>query len=69
MAPGLLSRDDKHFSAKEKCDSSIFEMAMKCVAFLPEERINMMQVVATPHNIKVKVTAAAAGVNNRSSRP
>ncbi|KAL3638683.1 hypothetical protein CASFOL_016590 [Castilleja foliolosa] len=37
VAPGLLlSREDQHFSAHEQCVSSVFDLAMKCLAFLLE---------------------------------
>ncbi|XP_057785108.1 putative receptor-like protein kinase At3g47110 [Salvia miltiorrhiza] len=55
VAAGLLSREDPQFSAKLECVESIFELAMKCLAFSPEERINMMQVVAALHKIKDKI--------------
>ncbi|KAL6550447.1 hypothetical protein OROMI_020935 [Orobanche minor] len=42
-APALLSRGDRHFAAKEQCMSSIFELAVKCLAFSPNERINKHQ--------------------------
>lgn len=57
VAPGLLSRDDQDFDSKEQCVWSVFELAMKCVAFTPEERTSMIEVVATLHKIKHKVTA------------
>ncbi|XP_057785101.1 probable LRR receptor-like serine/threonine-protein kinase At3g47570 isoform X3 [Salvia miltiorrhiza] len=54
VAPALLSTEDPHFCAKEQCVLSIFDLAMKCLAFLPEERINMMEVVAALQKIKDK---------------
>ncbi|XP_057793099.1 probable LRR receptor-like serine/threonine-protein kinase At3g47570 [Salvia miltiorrhiza] len=56
VASGLLSRDDEDFSNKEICVSSIFELAMKCLAFEAAERINMVQLVASLNKIKAKVT-------------
>ncbi|KAL8481687.1 hypothetical protein ACS0TY_027995 [Phlomoides rotata] len=44
VAPGLVSRENRYFSAKEQCVSSVFDMAMKCLSFTPDERINMIQV-------------------------
>ncbi|KAL8482021.1 hypothetical protein ACS0TY_028251 [Phlomoides rotata] len=67
VAPGLLSSEDQHISAKEECVSSVFDMAMKCLAFSPDERIDMIQVVAALRKIKIKVTAAIE-VNNRTRR-
>ncbi|KAL3638684.1 hypothetical protein CASFOL_016591 [Castilleja foliolosa] len=58
VAPGLLSREDQHFSEHEQCVSSVFDLAMKCLAFLPDERIDMIQVVATLHKVKSKLIAA-----------
>ncbi|KAH6775006.1 hypothetical protein C2S52_012567 [Perilla frutescens var. hirtella] len=62
VAPGLLSRDDQDFDSKQQFVSSVFELTMKCVAFSPEERINMIQIVVDLHKIKAKFTAQ--GVNN-----
>ncbi|KAH6767779.1 hypothetical protein C2S52_018762 [Perilla frutescens var. hirtella] len=57
VALTLLSREDHHFSAKEQCVSSIFNLAMKCLAVLPEERINMIEAVAALQKIKTTVVA------------
>ena len=66
VAVGLLSRDDQYFESNEQCVSSIFDVAMKCVAFSPDERINMIEVVATLQKIKSKATAERVSpVNNR----
>ncbi|KAL8482017.1 hypothetical protein ACS0TY_028247 [Phlomoides rotata] len=67
VAPGLLSSEDQHFSAKEECVSSVFDMAMNCLAFSPDERINMIQVVAALRKITTKVTTAIQ-VNNMPRR-
>ncbi|KAL8482006.1 hypothetical protein ACS0TY_028236 [Phlomoides rotata] len=67
VAPGLLSSEDQHFSAKEECVSSVFDMAMNCLAFSPDKRINMIQVVAALRKIKTKVTTAIQ-VNNKPRR-
>ncbi|GFP81428.1 probable LRR receptor-like serine/threonine-protein kinase at3g47570 [Phtheirospermum japonicum] len=58
VAPGLLSREDQHFSAHELCVSSVFDLAMKCLAFSPDERINMIQVVAALHKVRSNLIAA-----------
>ena len=42
----ILKRDDEHFSLQEHCVKSIMELAISCCAYLPEERVNMMDVVA-----------------------
>ncbi|XP_057785174.1 putative receptor-like protein kinase At3g47110 [Salvia miltiorrhiza] len=57
VADGLLWRDDQHFESNEQCVSSVFDLAMKCLVFSPEERINMVQVVAALHKINSKVGA------------
>ncbi|XP_042033882.1 LRR receptor-like serine/threonine-protein kinase FLS2 isoform X2 [Salvia splendens] len=56
VASVLVSIEDEHSSAKLECVTSVFELAMKCVAFLPHERINMKQVVAALQKIKAKFT-------------
>ncbi|KAG8378350.1 hypothetical protein BUALT_Bualt08G0128200 [Buddleja alternifolia] len=58
VAPGLLTREDRQFSAKEQCVSSVFRLAMECLAFSPEERINMIQLVAALQKIKTKFLAS-----------
>ncbi|XP_047961856.1 probable LRR receptor-like serine/threonine-protein kinase At3g47570 [Salvia hispanica] len=58
VAPGLLSRSDRHFPANEQCVSSIFDLAMKCLAFSPEQRINMMQAAAALQKFRAIVEAA-----------
>lgn len=64
VAIGLLSREDRHFAAELECVKSIFELAMKCLAFSPEERINMMQAVAALQKFKGTVE----GIKKRQSR-
>ncbi|XP_057779471.1 receptor kinase-like protein Xa21 [Salvia miltiorrhiza] len=66
VAPGLLSRQDPHFSAMEQCVSSVFDLVMKCLAFSPDERINMMQVAASLHKFKVTLEAAKKRQSRRS---
>ncbi|XP_042034293.1 receptor kinase-like protein Xa21 [Salvia splendens] len=51
MAPALLSMEDEHYSAKEKCMLSTFELAMKCLAVSADERINMIEAAAALHKI------------------
>ncbi|CAA0809799.1 Probable LRR receptor-like serine/threonine-protein kinase [Striga hermonthica] len=53
----LLASDDQHFHAREECVSSIFCLAMRCLAVMPDERINMMETTATLQRIKAKVVA------------
>ncbi|CAA0809818.1 Probable LRR receptor-like serine/threonine-protein kinase [Striga hermonthica] len=57
MGPNLLTSEDQHFQANEECVSSIFGLAMRCLAVMPEERINMMETTATLQRIKAKVVA------------
>ncbi|KAG8378391.1 hypothetical protein BUALT_Bualt08G0132600 [Buddleja alternifolia] len=57
VAPGLLAREDQWFSANEKCISSIFGLAMECLAVSPEDRINMIETVAALQKIKTKLLA------------
>ena len=51
VAPALLPMEDKHFSAKVQCLSSIFELAMKCLAVSADERINMIEALSALHKI------------------
>ncbi|GER37846.1 leucine-rich receptor-like protein kinase family protein [Striga asiatica] len=64
LGPGLLSPDGPHFEARKKCVSSVFELAMKCTAESPDERINMVQAVAAVHNIRAELTKSTAETNN-----
>lgn len=64
MAIDLLSREDDHFPAKEKCVSSILELAMKCLAYSADERLNMKQTVATLRTIKSRIVAATRRPHN-----
>ncbi|CAA0829160.1 Probable LRR receptor-like serine/threonine-protein kinase [Striga hermonthica] len=57
VGPNLLASDDHHFQSKEECLSSIFGLAMKCLAVMPDERIKMMETTATLQKIKAKVVA------------
>ncbi|KAG8378351.1 hypothetical protein BUALT_Bualt08G0128300 [Buddleja alternifolia] len=58
VAPGLLTREDQKISTKEQCVSSVFRLAMECLAFSPEERINMIQIVAALQKIKTTFLAS-----------
>ncbi|KAG8364996.1 hypothetical protein BUALT_Bualt18G0057000 [Buddleja alternifolia] len=58
VAPGLLRREDRQFSAKEQCVSSVFRLAMECLAFSPEVRINMIQIVVALLKIKTRFLAS-----------
>ncbi|CAA0809904.1 Probable LRR receptor-like serine/threonine-protein kinase [Striga hermonthica] len=57
VGPNLLASEDQNFHAKEECFSSIFGLAMKCLAVMPDERINMMETTATLQRIKAKFVA------------
>ncbi|GFP81332.1 probable LRR receptor-like serine/threonine-protein kinase at3g47570 [Phtheirospermum japonicum] len=58
-APGLLTREqNQHIFAKlEECVSSILSLAMKCLAIAPDERINMIETVATLKRIKGNIVS------------
>ncbi|XP_042035969.1 leucine-rich repeat receptor protein kinase EMS1-like isoform X2 [Salvia splendens] len=51
ISPTLLSSEDRDFCAKEQCVLSIYELAMKCLATTPHERINMIEAANTLHMI------------------
>ncbi|XP_052203040.1 receptor kinase-like protein Xa21 [Diospyros lotus] len=53
MDASLIEQEDPHLSAKELCVSSVMQLAMDCVKDLPRERINMKDVVATLHKIRL----------------
>ncbi|KAH6776576.1 hypothetical protein C2S52_014137 [Perilla frutescens var. hirtella] len=55
--PGLLAREDGHFLEKEQCVSTIFDLAMKCLAFSPNERIKMVEVAASLKKIRATFLA------------
>ncbi|KAL0438012.1 UNVERIFIED_CONTAM: Receptor kinase-like protein Xa21 [Sesamum latifolium] len=59
VAPGLLARQDQYFSAKEQCVLSIFRLAMECLALSPEERINMIEMVAALRKIRATFIASS----------
>ncbi|KAJ4841832.1 hypothetical protein Tsubulata_045886 [Turnera subulata] len=52
----LLS-EEEHPSAKIKCISSIFTLAMDCVVEFPEKRPDMTEVLATLRNIRTRYVA------------
>ena len=41
----LLSREDKHFAAKEQCVSFVFNLPMECTVESAEQRINAKEIV------------------------
>ncbi|XP_042034612.1 probable LRR receptor-like serine/threonine-protein kinase At3g47570 [Salvia splendens] len=51
IAPVFLSSEDRDLCAKEQCVLSIFELAMKCLANTPHERINMIEAANTLQRI------------------
>ncbi|XP_042035004.1 putative receptor-like protein kinase At3g47110 [Salvia splendens] len=51
IAPVFLSSEDRDLCAKEQCVLSIFELAMKCLATTPHERINMIEAANTLQRI------------------
>ncbi|CAA0809800.1 LRR receptor-like serine/threonine-protein kinase FLS2 [Striga hermonthica] len=57
VGPNLLASEDQNFHAKEECFSSIFGLAMRCLAVMPDERINMMETTTTLQRIKAKFVA------------
>lgn len=57
VVPGLLSQGNGYYNEKVNCVSNIFDLAMKCLAFSAEERINMRQVVAALHRINAQLLA------------
>lgn len=48
----LFDREDEHFAAKQDCLLSITEVSLNCSADLPEERMNMKEVMAKLEKIK-----------------
>ncbi|XP_042033544.1 putative receptor-like protein kinase At3g47110 [Salvia splendens] len=55
FAPALLPARDRHFDKKMIGITSVFELAMKCLAISPDERINMIEAAATLKKIKETV--------------
>ncbi|KAK9283574.1 hypothetical protein L1049_011822 [Liquidambar formosana] len=61
----LLGRqDDVHFSTKMDCTLSVLDLALKCSAELPEERINIKDVLTTLNKIKIKFQMSIARTRN-----
>ncbi|XWS08036.1 hypothetical protein CRYUN_Cryun41cG0042900 [Craigia yunnanensis] len=56
MAPdsSLVQKEDEYFVIKANCISSIMELALDCLAELPEDRLDMKNVVSMLKNIKTK---------------
>ncbi|KAJ4718181.1 Receptor-like protein kinase [Melia azedarach] len=48
----LLRRDDEHFAAKERCVSSVLNLAIMCTAESPENRINAKDIVTRLSKIR-----------------
>ncbi|XP_042034890.1 putative receptor-like protein kinase At3g47110 [Salvia splendens] len=57
VASTLLSTEDQHYSAKEQCLLSIFQLAMKCLAVSADDRINMIEAAAGLHRIYTTIAA------------
>ncbi|XP_042033012.1 receptor kinase-like protein Xa21 isoform X2 [Salvia splendens] len=55
LAPALLPEQDRNFDMKMNWLTSVFELAMKCLAISPSERINMIEAAATLKKIKAKI--------------
>ncbi|KAL3641346.1 hypothetical protein CASFOL_016314 [Castilleja foliolosa] len=61
VAPALLAREEDQHDIRAKldeCVSSIFSLAMKCLAVSPDQRINMIETGVSLHRIKSKVVDA-----------
>ncbi|XVF82921.1 hypothetical protein PTKIN_Ptkin16aG0090100 [Pterospermum kingtungense] len=52
--PTLVHREDEYFVVKANCISSIMELALNCSSQLPEDRIDMKDVVSNLKNIRRK---------------
>ncbi|XP_021299415.1 receptor kinase-like protein Xa21 [Herrania umbratica] len=52
--PNLLSTRNREDNAIEVCALSVLQLALKCSAELPEERVDMKEVVANLKKIKIK---------------
>ncbi|KAL3641351.1 hypothetical protein CASFOL_016319 [Castilleja foliolosa] len=57
VALDLVAREDQ-----QECVSSILSLAMKCLVVSPNERINMIETVATLQRIKAKVVAGSVAL-------
>ncbi|XP_031118474.1 putative receptor-like protein kinase At3g47110 [Ipomoea triloba] len=60
--------EDKDFTAKLQCISSILELALQCVADSPEMRLNMKDVVARLNRIKLQFLRDCDVTSNRARR-
>ncbi|XP_047959647.1 receptor kinase-like protein Xa21 isoform X2 [Salvia hispanica] len=58
-AHALLSEEDRQFDMKVNWMKSVFELAMKCLVILPDERIDMVEAAAALKKIKAKVETAS----------
>ncbi|XVF82908.1 hypothetical protein PTKIN_Ptkin16aG0088800 [Pterospermum kingtungense] len=52
--PTLVQREDEYFVVKSNCISSIMELALNCSSQLPEDRVDMKDVVSSLKNIRRK---------------
>lgn len=52
--PNLLSTGNREDYAIEECALSVLQLALECSAELPEERVDMKEVVANLKKIKIK---------------
>ncbi|XWS20750.1 hypothetical protein CRYUN_Cryun31cG0129300 [Craigia yunnanensis] len=50
----LMQKEDEYFVVKANCISSIMVLALDCSSELPEDRIDMKDVVSTLKNIRRK---------------
>jgi len=50
----LVHTEDEYFVVKANCISSIMQLALNCSAELPEDRLDMKDVVSMLKNIKRK---------------
>ncbi|KAB2637270.1 receptor-like protein kinase [Pyrus ussuriensis x Pyrus communis] len=57
----LQTEEDRDFSSKRDCLSSILRLALGCSAEFPEERVSMPDAVATLNKIKIKFLKANGG--------
>lgn len=67
LAPGLVSKEGDVIIAEEECVTIVFELAMKCLADAPHERITMIEVVATLQKIKARVLKGGAKRRNQNA--
>lgn len=55
--PTLVEGEEKDFSAKVQCLSSLLSLAMECLATSPYERIKISEVVAKLNKIQTMFVA------------